>query len=284
MRCEVARAFALIAVASVAVSCAPAEESSADQVTLSTTSGRESIEVEDNAGVKTVPSAPEQIAAADTRARELLEALGVEVVGEGAEADLVIAATAKGAEMHSASGTVLDISPRDGIPLDWEMVRQAQVVGKILGREEEAAQLDEEFSAARTRAVDARRQSWKFGVVRAEGGKLQVEPGPGDALWQPVFTMLELTPAVKPEEPADARALQDAKPDFLLVSERSADYGTDGYVPPMRLLEATPPFDQFEPVKEGNVYVPPMNAEGDLSLVGYTKLFNELADQWSALA
>ncbi|SIS58768.1 iron complex transport system substrate-binding protein [Corynebacterium appendicis CIP 107643] len=266
----------------LAACATPADEAPQVETTTSSASNG-SVEIEDNEGVKTVPAAPERVVAQDARSRELLEALGVEVQDPGGDADLVVAGTADGAAAERPDGMFVDLTPRDGIPLDWEIVRQVQVLGKIFVKEDEAAELDKEFSEARGRAIEARSEKWTFSALTVNGTEVAVQPADGDALWRPLFEMLELTPALKPEDPADILALVKAKPRFIFVNEVQKDLSAEGYIPPMRVLVGNDELKKLDPVEGGRVYVAPLNAQDTASAITYTRMFNELADQWKNL-
>ena len=261
----------------------PADETPQAETTTSSTSSASSssVEIEDNEGTKTVPFAPERVVAADARSRELLEALGVEVQDPGGDADLVVAGTADGAAAERPDAAFVDLTPRDGIPLDWEMVRQIQVLGTIFGKEDEAAELDKEFSEARGRAIEARSEKWTFSALTVNGEEVTVQPADGDTLWQPLFEMLELTPALKPEDPADIPALVEAEPTFLFVTETLKDIAADGYVPAMLAFAGTEELKDISALEAGRVYIAPLNVQDTASIIAYTQIFNELADHWS---
>lgn len=283
MKKLITRGAVLLAAGSMLAACAtPADETPQVETTTSSASSG-SVEIEDNEGVKTVPAAPERVAAQDARSRELLEALGVEVQDPGSDADLVVAGTADGAAAERPDAPFVDLTPRDGIPLDWEMVRQVQVLGTIFGKEDEAAEMDKQFSEARGRAIDERSEKWTFSVLTVNGEEVAVQPADGDAFWQPLFEMLELKPALKPEDPADIPALVKAKPTFLFADEAQKDLSAEGYVPPMRVIAGSEELKELDAVDEGRVYVAPLNAQDTASIIIYTRMFNELADQWKNL-
>ena len=276
------RGAVLLTAGALLVACStPADETpvAEEDATTATEANTEFVEIDDNEGTKTVPFAPERVVAADARTRELLEALGVDVQDPGGDADLVVAGTADGAAAERPDAPFVDLVPRDSIPLDWEMVRQVQVLGTIFGKEDEAAELDKQFSEARGRAIEARPEKWTFSVLTVNGEEAAVQPVDGDALWQPLFTMLELEPA----DPADIPALVKAKPSFLFVGETQKDLSAEGYVPPMRVLTGSDALKELAAIEKGRVYVQPANVQDTTSIVGYTRIFNELADQWKSL-
>ena len=157
------------------------------------------------------------------------------------------------------------------------------MLGKIFVKEDEAAELDKEFSEARGRAIEARSEKWTFSALTVNGTEVAVQPADGDALWRPLFEMLELTPALKPEDPADILALVKAKPRFIFVNEVQKDLSAEGYIPPMRVLVGNDELKKLDPVEGGRVYVAPLNAQDTASAITYTRMFNELADQWKNL-
>lgn len=289
MKRAITQATVLISVAAFGASCAPVGESArsgqleTEGTTAAVSSSESTVEVEDNEGTKSVPYAPESVAALDDRSRELLEAMGADVREADSGVDLVVSGTTEGAAAERPDAAFVDLSPRDGIPLDWEMVRQAQILGRILGREEEAAELDKQFSEARGRAIEAHSEKWTFSALTLNGEEVAVQPADGDALWQPLFEMLELKPALKPEDPADTPTLAKAKPTFLFVSEAQKVLSAEGYVPPMRVLIGSEELKKLEAVEEGRVYVAPLNVQDTASVITYTRMFNELADQWKNL-
>lgn len=273
------RGAVLLTAGALLASCAPEADEIARVETTTSSASSDSVEIADNEGNKTVPFAPERVVALDARSRELLEALGVEAQDSASEADLVVAGTADGAAAERPDAAFVDLTPRDGIPLDWEMVRQVQVLGKIFGKEDEAADLDKQFSQARGRAIEERSEKWTFSALTVNGEEVAVQPADGDAFWQPLFEMLEL----KQADPADIPALVEEKPTFLFVSEVQKDYSAKGYVPPMRVLSGSDELKELTAVEKGRVYVAPLNAQDTASIVAYTTMFNELADQWKAL-
>lgn len=247
----------------------------------------ETVEIADNSGVKVVPFAPERVAAADDRSLELLRALGVEAVPVAEANDPQLVVVGAGAVPEEANdGVVVDVSPRPEPPLDWEMVRQVQILGQIFGKEEEAKQLDDAFSSALERARPFVRESWTAAGVRTERSELGLQPENGDDLWQPVFTMLGLKPALKlgsadltGDEAADA--LAEAKPDTILVTDVDPNLSSPAYVPPMKLLLNSEKLADVPAIQAVNIYVAPMNAGQTASIITYTLMLNELANHWS---
>lgn len=238
------------------------------------------VEITDNTGTKTVPFQPKKVVALDPGIAVLLENLGVDADYGSTpeevarlEPDLVVI----GAKMsHSPADfgevAVVDLAPRKEQPLDWEVVRQAQVLGKIFGREEEAKQLDDDFSAALKRARNAAKKSWTAAAVQVVDGKILPLDKDGGKLFGPVMEMVGLEPVT----------LAD-KPDVILVSEPSPLHSAESYQSTIRQLDKDPKMKNAPAVKKGNVYVAPYSTPPQGTLSAYTLMFNELANHWSAI-
>ena len=260
---------ALIASALVLAACSEQPETPQPVAETEAVAAGPTVEIADNEGTKTVPFQPTRISAADPRIAELLRGLGVTPVDSNPQ--LVI----MGSETESdtqAGVPVVDLSPRDDLPFDWELVRQVQVLGQILGKEEQAAQLDDDFSEALVLAKSRRHSSTKFGLLETDGKRVQEPSDAAHALWDPVVTMLDL------------RLAEDDAPDALLVYDREPDFKAKEYASSQRLIDdlgEDNPLATSPAVKNGNVYVAPLNAAAPASIITYTLLFNELADHWT---
>lgn len=236
------------------------------------------VEVADNHGVVSVPFAPERVVTMDSRTAELLGALGVEAEiadtpeqAAKARPELVVAGAGDPVGLKEAvpEAAVVDISPREEPPLDWEMVRQVQVLGQIFGREEETKQLDRDFSEALVRAKEAYRKEWTAAAVTVDGETVKLQPGEGDALWQPVFEMVGMKPAAN-----------EAAADVLLVEDKESDVAEGEYVSSISVLSGR---GDLRAMEKANVYVAPIGSPAPASIVTYTLLLNELANHWATM-
>ncbi|KGF21916.1 ABC transporter substrate-binding protein [Corynebacterium tuscaniense] len=242
------------------------------------------VEVTDNSGTKTVPLRPRKIAAFDLGISTLLDDLGVQsdfctTPEEVArlEPDLVVMGAhsqyrpARIADISSGVA-VVDLAPRPEKPLDEELVRQAQVLGKIFDREELADQLEDDFGAALKRARRAAKKNWTAAVIQVDDGKLVPLGKDGGKIFGPVMEMVGLTPVT----------MQD-KPDVILVSEPSPLEQVGEYQSAIRQLDKDPTMKNVPAVKKGNIYVAPYSMPDGGTLTSYTEMFNELANHWSAI-
>ena len=244
----------------------------------------ETVDVSDNGGTKSVLLSPEDVVTLDARSDELVRALGVEPIaafaGETPDLDAAKKATPQlvvtGAghavaagdfeELEAATGAVvIDISPREGKPLDWELVRQVQVLGKIFGKDDEAKQLDDDFSEALERASEAYQDSWKVALVRANGSAVAPLSPKESPLWEPVFTMVGMK-----------EAEIEADPDVVVVEERDPRGARADFVPARKLLAEAYP--DVAAIENCAVYVGPYSATDTASIISYTLLLNEMEE------
>ncbi|MDK8797792.1 ABC transporter substrate-binding protein [Corynebacterium sp. MSK044] len=238
------------------------------------------VEITDNSGTKTVPFQPKRVVALDPGIAVLLEDLGVDADYGSTPAEVarlepdlvVIGAKTSHSPADFGEVAVVDLAPRKEQPLDWEVVRQAQVLGKIFGKEEEAKQLDDDFSAALKRARNAAKKSWTAAAVQVVDGKILPLDKDGGKLFGPVMEMVGLEPVTLAE-----------KPDVILVSEPSPLHTAESYQSTIRQLDKDPTMKNVPAVKKGNVYVAPYSTPPEGTLTAYTQMFNELANHWSAI-
>ncbi len=228
----------------------------------------ETVNIADNEGTKDVPLNPKKVVAWDERARDLLEALGVEAADDVEQADLIVIATEQSEQLPDVP--VVDVTPREGPPLDWEMVRQVQILGPVFEKDEEAKTLDDEFSEALVRAKDEADEDWTVAIVGADGTDVDTQAGRG--FFEPVVKMLglELVEAEK-------------KPDVILVVEPNFDPAVEGYTPAMKLVLDDERFEDSDAVEDANIYVAPFDTPEVASIAAYTQVFNELAGIWEAM-
>lgn len=272
----------LLALAMISTGLVAGCSGSADVARVGTADGAkqgEQIEIADNTGIKRVPRAPQGVAAADPRMSELLGALGIESTPQTGDQkpDVILVGAAENSQLSrlrawEPGAVVVDLVPREGVPLDWELVRQVQVLGAIFDREEDAKRLDEEFSQALVRAREAYDEKWKCTLLTIHDGELSVQPPEQDLLWQPIFDMVGMSVAE-----------DQGHTDALVIREKAANFRHEDYVPARKQLAASADWNNNAAVKSGNVYVGPFRAPETASIITYTQMLNELADLWSSV-
>lgn len=285
--------------ASVALSCAscssaPPADPQAENAVGETSKNETgpTIEVTDNYGSKTVPLKPDRVHALDPRMAELLSEFGV--ASSSDDPQLVIAGAGEvlsDVEADYPDAVILDFSPRANVPLDWELVRQAQVLGIIFDDEDRAKQLDDDFSAALRRALAAKQDEWGAVVADTESGAVLPPSIDSKGLLQPMLIMLDIKMAVpwepegqnRPWGPDEFRsALAASDPDVAFLRDADSSMNVSGYVPPQKAFLGDSRFGETKAARNVNVYVVPTGSPETVSVATYTLMLNELADQWSS--
>ncbi|SDL58131.1 iron complex transport system substrate-binding protein [Corynebacterium mycetoides] len=230
-----ARALAATVVA--AASLALASCSTSEQETTTSTAAAESqtVTVEDNEGVKEVPSPAQRVVALDNRSFEILDTWGIEPVAApralvpvtipgigdnenivdignhrepnleaivAAEPDLIV--SGQRFQQHDADieklvpdAVLVDFEPRDGEPFDKELIRQTEALGEIFGKQDEAQKLVDDFTNALQRAKDAYNPEQTVMAVNVSGGEIgYVAPTIGRT-WGPLFDLIGMKPALE---------------------------------------------------------------------------------------
>ncbi|QPK83755.1 ABC transporter substrate-binding protein [Corynebacterium qintianiae] len=326
-----AAAAALAAVASLTlVSCSTAEQS-AEQPAESTsaTAAAGTVTVEDNEGTKEVPNPPQRVVALDNRSFEILDEWGVQPVAAAralvpatipgigdneeiidignhrepnleaivaAEPDVIV--SGQRFQSHDADieklvpdAVLLDFEPRDGEPLDQELIRQTEALGEVFGKQEEAQQLVDDFNNALERAKAAYNPEQTVMAVNVSGGEIgYVAPSVGRT-WGPLFDLIGMTPALEVENATNdhqgddisVESIAAANPDWMLILDRDAGTKTDeGSPAALNVIQDSAPLQNVSAVKEDRLYVAPADTYTNESIITYTEILNELADKFEA--
>jgi len=295
----------------------------------SATAATDSVTVEDNTGQKVVPSPPKRVVALDNRSFEIVDQWGIKPVaaarqlvpttipGIGDDENIVdignhrepnleaiVAAdpdvVVSGQRFQKYDGeigklvpdaAVLDFEPRDGKPLDEELIRQTEALGEVFGKQDDARKLVDDFTAARDRAKSAYNPDQTVMALNASGGELgYVAPGIG-RVWGPVFDMLGMKPALKVDNATNdhqgddisVESIAQSNPDWILVLDRDAGTRSDEGSPSAQTVIAdSQPLKNVTAVKDNHVYVAPADTYTNESIITYTEILNQLADSFEA--
>lgn len=189
--------------------------------------------------------------------------------------------------------SIVEFEPRDGEPLDEELRRHTESLGQIFGKEEEANELIEEFDAAIERARSAYNGSDSVMAVNVSGGTIgYIAPSIGRT-YGPIFDLLELKPALEVESASDnhqgddisVEAIAEADPDWLLVLDRDAGTNTRNeadFVAAKTVISDSAALQSTKAIKEDHVYYAPEDTYTNESIITYTEILNEIADQFEA--
>lgn len=225
---------ALVAVGMSVAACGSTE----DNGTSNNLNSENSITIEDNSGSVQVPKNPKSVVALDNRSFEILNEWGVELsaapkklvpstvadykddadikdIGNhkepdfeamvAAQPDLVISGQRfkdrdKEIKELLPDAAVVELEPREGKPLDEELIRQITTLGEVFGKKDEAEKMVKDFKGAKERAKEAYDKldgGKKVMAVNVSGGEIgYVAPHVG-RVWGPVFDWLGMDPALK---------------------------------------------------------------------------------------
>ncbi|MCT1500124.1 ABC transporter substrate-binding protein [Corynebacterium sanguinis] len=321
---------ALVAAVSLTVvSCSAAEQEASDATDTTAAQAENTVTVEDNYGVKEVPSPAQRVVALDNRSFELLDTWGIEPVAAAralvpvtipgigdndnivdignhrepnleaivaAEPDVIV--SGQRFQTHDADieklvpdAILVDFEPRDGEPFDAELIRHTESLGEIFGKQEEAAQLVDDFQNALERAKAAYNPEQTVMAVNISGGEIgYVAPGVGRT-WGPLFDLIGMKPALEVQNATDdhqgddisVESIAAANPDWMLILDRDAGTRTDeGSPAALSVIEDSAPLQNATAVKEGQLYVAPADTYTNESIITYTEILNDIADQFEA--
>ncbi|MCT1464708.1 siderophore ABC transporter substrate-binding protein [Corynebacterium sanguinis] len=321
---------ALVAAVSLTVvSCSAAEQEASDATDTTAAQAENTVTVEDNYGVKEVPSPAQRVVALDNRSFELLDTWGIEPVAAAralvpvtipgigdndnivdignhrepnleaivaAEPDVIV--SGQRFQTHDADieklvpdAILVDFEPRDGEPFDAELIRHTESLGEIFGKQEEAAQLVDDFQNALERAKAAYNPEQTVMAVNISGGEIgYVAPGVGRT-WGPLFDLIGMKPALEVQNATDdhqgddisVEAIASANPDWMLILDRDAGTRDDeGSPAALSVIEDSAPLQNATAVKEGQLYVAPADTYTNESIITYTEILNDIADQFEA--
>ncbi|AIG63828.1 iron ABC transporter substrate-binding protein [Corynebacterium atypicum] len=196
-------------------------------------------------------------------------------------------------EEMNPQATLVEFEPRDGEPLDQELKRQVTALGKIFDKEDEAKKIVEDFDAALKRAKEAYDGQSTVMAVNVSGGEIgYIAPSIGRT-YGPLFDLLNLKPALEVEgassdhkgDDISVEAIADSNPDFLMVLDRDA--GTSAgdapdFKPAESVIKESALLQNVKAVKDGKVYIAPADTYTNESILTYTEILNDLADQFEA--
>ncbi|RSZ61208.1 iron ABC transporter substrate-binding protein [Corynebacterium hylobatis] len=193
--------------------------------------------------------------------------------------------------------TIIELDPRDGEPLDRELIRQAEVLGEVFGEEEDAATIVADFSDALERAKTAYEAVSDKSVmaVNVSGGNIgYIAPSVGRT-FGPIFDLLGMTPALEVDNASsdhegddiNVEAIAASNPDILLVMDRdggTTTRNTDEYVAAEQVIEDNEALANVTATTEGSVYYAPADTYTNENIITYTEILNGLADLFEEAA
>lgn len=318
------------------VGCSSTDSTSSESSSAAeSTAAASTLTIEDNHGTEEISLPIEGVAATDNRAFELLDRWGVELVaaplqlvpftvtgyteeggvanlGSHREPDLEALAAAQPSLIINGQrfaqyyddivalnpdATVVELDPRDGEPLDQELIRQAETLGEIFGEEEDAAKIVADFESALERAKTAYAaiSDQTVMAVNVSGGNIgYIAPSVGRT-YGPIFDLVGLTPALEVDNTSsdhegddiNVEAIAAANPDLILVMDRDGGTSTRNeadYVPAEQIVSDNEALANVKAVTDGYVYYAPADTYTNENIITYTEILNGMADMFEKAA
>ena len=318
------------------VGCSSTDSTSSESSSAAeSTAAVSTLTIEDNHGTEEISLPIEGVAATDNRAFELLDRWGVELVaaplqlvpftvtgyteeggvanlGSHREPDLEALAAAQPSLIINGQrfaqyyddivalnpdATVVELDPRDGEPLDQELIRQAETLGEIFGEEEDAAKIVADFESALERAKTAYAaiSDQTVMAVNVSGGNIgYIAPSVGRT-YGPIFDLVGLTPALAVDNASsdhegddiNVEAIAAANPDLILVMDRDGGTSTRNeadYVPAEQIVSDNEALANVKAVTDGYVYYAPADTYTNENIITYTEILNGMADMFEKAA
>jgi iron complex transport system substrate-binding protein len=191
-------------------------------------------------------------------------------------------------DLKSIQPAIIETNARDGEEHISELKRQVGILGEVFARQDEAQQLADDLDAAVAAAKDAYNGSDSvIGLITSAGEISFAAPGEGRGVGA-VFPTLGLVPGIDQAaqdaahgDDISVEAIAAANPEWLIVLDRDAKFGEDGYVSAKELIEGSEALKNVPAVqKDQIVYLAP-GFYLDEGIQSYTQLYTDIADAFS---
>lgn len=184
---------------------------------------------------------------------------------------------------------LINLEPRDGKPLNEELIRQVTDLGEIFGHQEDAKKLVDDFNNALDRAKKAYDGKSTVMAVDVSGGNIgYVAPSKGRT-WGPIFDLLGLKPALEVQGSTDSHtgddisveAIAQANPDWIFVLDRDAAISKEGsYTPAQSVIDGNAALKNVTALTKGQTVYAPNDTYTNESIITYTEILNSIADSF----
>lgn len=192
-------------------------------------------------------------------------------------------------DLKDIQPAIIETSPRDGEDHIAELKRQVGILGQVFDREDDAQRLADELDAAVTAAAEAYNGTdTVVGLITSAGEIAYAAPGEGRGVGS-VFPTLDLVAGIEREaedashgDDISVEAIAAAAPEWLIVLDRDAMFGEDGYVAAKELIEGSEALKNVPAVKKGQIVYLAPSFYLDEGIQSYTQLYADLAAAFSA--
>ncbi len=192
-------------------------------------------------------------------------------------------------DLTAIQPATIETSPREGEDHLSELKRQVSILGQVFDREEEAQQLADDLDAAVADAKEAYNgEDTVVGLITSAGEIAFAAPGEGRGVGT-LFPALGLVPGIEQAaedashgDDISVEAIAAANPEWLIVLDRDAMFGEEGYVSAKELIEGSEALAEVPAVQKGQVVYLAPSFYLDESIQAYTTLYNDVAAAFSA--
>ncbi|MDD7928933.1 siderophore ABC transporter substrate-binding protein [Microbacterium thalli] len=192
-------------------------------------------------------------------------------------------------DLTAIQPATIETSPRDGEEQIAELKRQVEILGQVFDREEDAAALADALDQAVADAKGAYNGTDTVVGLITSGGKIAfAAPGEGRGVGA-VFPTLGLVPGIdrgaenaSHGDDISVEAIAAANPEWLIVLDRDAMFGEDGYVAAKELVEGSEALKNVPAVQKGQVVYLDPSFYLDEGIQAYTQLYSDIATAFAA--
>jgi len=192
-------------------------------------------------------------------------------------------------QLKEIQPATIETSPRDGEDHMSELKRQVTILGQVFDREDEAAALAADLDTAISDAKDAYDADETVMGLITSGGKIAyAAPGEGRGVGT-LFPTLGLTPALERQaedashgDDISVEAIAASNPEWLVVLDRDAMFGEDGYVSAKELIEDSEALQNVPAVQNGRIVYLDASFYLDEGIQAYTALYRSVAEAFAA--
>jgi len=183
----------------------------------------------------------------------------------------------------------IETNPRDGEEHISELKRQVSLLGQVFGHEEDAQALADDLDAAIADAKDSYNGTGTvMGLITSGGAISYAAPGDGRGVGS-LFPTLGLVPALEQTaedsshgDDISVEAIAAANPEWLVVLDRDAMFGEEGYVSAEELIENSEALQNVPAVQKGQIVYLAPSFYLDEGIQSYTKLYRDLAKAFAS--
>ncbi|SDQ27023.1 siderophore ABC transporter substrate-binding protein [Microbacterium sp. cf332] len=187
-------------------------------------------------------------------------------------------------DLASIQPATIETSARDGEEQIGELKRQVEILGQVFDREDDAKKLADALDTAVADAKSAYNGTDTVVGLLTSGGKISfAAPGEGRGVGA-VFPTLDLVPGIDQGaedashgDDISVEAIAAANPEWLIVLDRDAMFGEDGYVSAAELIEGSEALQNVPAVQKGQIVYLSPSFYLDEGIQAYTKLYSDIA-------